>query len=250
VTITRDPLDGVDGTTTVANLYHYTDNNPLNKTDPTGMRARDTDFDGSGDDDALPAVPQAGQGRPVDLPTPEQVLDQYIPDWRSELDIRRIYRGTCGGSWGTANPSYASSVAGVSPREMCVNTHFPDTFGSAEDLYRFTVIHEFMHLASAEIFYEVSGANQRLGLPPKDDDAGWDLAFGVNPGTMLMIKASHDPKLPSGAGELAADCLAESFTGVTAEHYWRDLLGVTCGSNQTAWDLTRKIRQGLFGGAS
>jgi RHS repeat-associated protein len=31
-----DPLLGVAGTTTVANPYHYTDNDPLNKTDPSG----------------------------------------------------------------------------------------------------------------------------------------------------------------------------------------------------------------------
>jgi len=42
--ITRDPLDGVSGTTTVANPYHYSDNDPLNKTDPTGMRPCDAGF--------------------------------------------------------------------------------------------------------------------------------------------------------------------------------------------------------------
>lgn len=39
---TRDPLDGVDGTTTAANSYHYADNDPLNKQDPTGMRPLDS----------------------------------------------------------------------------------------------------------------------------------------------------------------------------------------------------------------
>jgi len=38
---TRDPLDGVDGTPTVANPYHYADNDPLNTTDPLGLRPRD-----------------------------------------------------------------------------------------------------------------------------------------------------------------------------------------------------------------
>ena len=28
--LTRDPLDGENGTTTVANPYHYTSNDPLN----------------------------------------------------------------------------------------------------------------------------------------------------------------------------------------------------------------------------
>jgi RHS repeat-associated protein len=39
-----DPLDGVDGTPTVANPYHYADNDPLNKTDPTGMRPEDETY--------------------------------------------------------------------------------------------------------------------------------------------------------------------------------------------------------------
>ncbi len=45
-----DPLDGVDGTTTVANPYHYADNDPVNRADPTGMQPDD-------DDDLL--VPEA-----------------------------------------------------------------------------------------------------------------------------------------------------------------------------------------------
>ena len=36
--LSPDPLDGVDGTTTVNNPYHYTDNDPVNQTDPTGLR--------------------------------------------------------------------------------------------------------------------------------------------------------------------------------------------------------------------
>lgn len=42
--ITPDPLDGVDGTPVVANPYHYTSNDPLNKTDPLGLRPEDDLF--------------------------------------------------------------------------------------------------------------------------------------------------------------------------------------------------------------
>jgi len=45
----RDPLDGVNGTTTVANPYHYVNNDPLNETDPTGMRPKDDDLSTSAD---------------------------------------------------------------------------------------------------------------------------------------------------------------------------------------------------------
>lgn len=37
-TAARDPLDGVDGTPTLANPWHYTDNDPLNRVDPLGLR--------------------------------------------------------------------------------------------------------------------------------------------------------------------------------------------------------------------
>jgi RHS repeat-associated protein len=41
---TTDPLDGIDGTTVRNNPYHYTNNNPLNLTDPTGEQPLDSNF--------------------------------------------------------------------------------------------------------------------------------------------------------------------------------------------------------------
>lgn len=41
---TRDPLDGVDGLTTVSNPYHYVSNDPLNQVDPMGLRQTDSDL--------------------------------------------------------------------------------------------------------------------------------------------------------------------------------------------------------------
>lgn len=38
---TPDPRDGLDGTPVVANPYHYADNDPLNRVDPTGQRPDD-----------------------------------------------------------------------------------------------------------------------------------------------------------------------------------------------------------------
>lgn len=40
---TKDPLDGVPGTPTEANPYHYTDNDPINRIDPLGLRPCDAD---------------------------------------------------------------------------------------------------------------------------------------------------------------------------------------------------------------
>jgi len=39
--LTRDPVDGQDGTPTVANPYHYVNNDPLNLQDPLGLRPTD-----------------------------------------------------------------------------------------------------------------------------------------------------------------------------------------------------------------
>ena len=43
--LSQDPLDGVNGTPTVANPFHYADNDPLNRLDPMGLRARDEDLE-------------------------------------------------------------------------------------------------------------------------------------------------------------------------------------------------------------
>jgi len=45
----RDPLGGVPATPTTTNRYHYADNEPLNKSDPLGLRPCDAGF-GSPDD--------------------------------------------------------------------------------------------------------------------------------------------------------------------------------------------------------
>lgn len=56
----RDPLDGVDGTPTVANPYHYADNDPLNKVDPTGLRPKDRELRGGLTPRSIGAIGPAG----------------------------------------------------------------------------------------------------------------------------------------------------------------------------------------------
>ncbi len=41
---TQDPLDGINGTATLTNPYHYTNNDPYNLVDPLGLRAGDGAF--------------------------------------------------------------------------------------------------------------------------------------------------------------------------------------------------------------
>jgi RHS repeat-associated protein len=42
--LTTDPLEGLNGTTTLTDPYHYTNNNPLNQADPFGLRPTDEGF--------------------------------------------------------------------------------------------------------------------------------------------------------------------------------------------------------------
>lgn len=55
---TKDPLPGIPGTTTYTNPYHYTNNDPINHTDPLGLSATDATFNGSGT--GLGSVPLYG----------------------------------------------------------------------------------------------------------------------------------------------------------------------------------------------
>ncbi|MCP4110574.1 MAG: hypothetical protein GY749_34470, partial [Desulfobacteraceae bacterium] len=94
-----DPLPGVDGTPTVANPYHYADNDPLNKIDPLGLRPDDGDMD-------VPPTPNPGPsvcgvvsipGRPSN-PTPDPGAGRHGSEpWYSrgaDYAVRELaYRG-------------------------------------------------------------------------------------------------------------------------------------------------------------
>ncbi len=57
---TVDPLDGVVGELTVANPYHYANNDPLNQIDPLGLRpATDANMNPSGSKTSSPKAPKA-----------------------------------------------------------------------------------------------------------------------------------------------------------------------------------------------
>lgn len=64
--LTRDPLDGVTGTTTIANPYAYAYNDPINRQDPTGLRPNDDAFDVA---TTVPPDPTCPDGQSV-LSTP------------------------------------------------------------------------------------------------------------------------------------------------------------------------------------
>lgn len=79
--LTQDPLDGVDSTPTVANPYHYADNDPLNRTDPTGLRPG---VDGS--EGPFGVSVHGCEDVPV---VGERCLDLYIPTWGDAAEAVR-----------------------------------------------------------------------------------------------------------------------------------------------------------------
>lgn len=105
--ITKDPMDGVDGTATVANPYHYADNNPLNKTDPLGLRPGDSQFvrDGTsvGASGCRPGQPclMAGFPLPPLPPLPPSVISQIsgAAAARAFIDAVFDFEFTCSGAW-------------------------------------------------------------------------------------------------------------------------------------------------------
>ncbi len=86
---TPDPLDGVDGTPTVNNTYHYADNDPVNKTDPTGLRPTEG-----------PCSEFSSTGAVIDAKTCDAALDLWEKRDRSSGDCAAIggvnyTSGTC-----------------------------------------------------------------------------------------------------------------------------------------------------------
>ena len=96
---TPDPLDGLNGTPTVANPYHYSDNDPLNRTDPMGLRSSDPEF-GHPDpcDPYRTKHPTAVAGpngvcrvdlnfpeRPADYPNAPVVSDRLQDPWNTDF---------------------------------------------------------------------------------------------------------------------------------------------------------------------
>ena len=79
----RDPIDGQNGTTTVANAYHYADSSPLMRADPTGLFA----VPDRKVDRRTPTPPR---------PTPRPPTAPPVPDSESSCAAQ----GGCGGNGG------------------------------------------------------------------------------------------------------------------------------------------------------
>jgi RHS repeat-associated protein len=75
---TPDPLDGVDGTSTLVNPYQYADHDPVNKNDPLGLRATDCTWEDALVDKYIdPGHNPGSQSSPFCAPA-SSVVDDYI----------------------------------------------------------------------------------------------------------------------------------------------------------------------------
>lgn len=83
-----DPLDGVNGTPTVANPYHYADNDPVNRADPLGLRACDS---------AMSIWREMNAARRPSRPDPYIVVsaDHDIADLLSEIRQESLRSARC-----------------------------------------------------------------------------------------------------------------------------------------------------------
>lgn len=99
----QDALDGVDGTPTVSNPYHYADNDPLNKVDPLGLRATDDNtFD---PDPPAPPSPPPPAG-----PSPGE---RDLWDWAKKV-VSDAWQGTFSGDvWGVCGGATLDAVYSV-----------------------------------------------------------------------------------------------------------------------------------------
>jgi hypothetical protein len=84
--LTCDPLDGVNGYPDVANPYSYVHNDPLNKTDPTGLRPSDTSFASTQAASPCPAgeQPRSTPGSPSTHTSSYEVCS---PPWENDAFV-------------------------------------------------------------------------------------------------------------------------------------------------------------------
>jgi RHS repeat-associated protein len=139
---TQDPLDGIDGTPTAANPYHYTDNDPLNKVDPLGLRPTDCSD--------VPLVALAGRMRALlrgQLPRTcaHRAEYRYSP-WPSDVGGRIAYTNPDGDGCSGGPVLYALVVFGPTTpaaakrafREACLSHDY------GYDLVRAAMLHPLL----------------------------------------------------------------------------------------------------------
>lgn len=163
----------------------------------------------------------------------EQVIDFFIPGLRARVPAS-ISSGPCPNT-GNANP-FPYALEGVAPHSVCVDA----ARRTSDAQFQFVSIHEFIHLATADMFY---GHGEGVtGWPAPNDFDGWSALIGV-PTTTLAHEQS--------AGEFVADCIAVLLVGPVFEYYfpvWGG--GGSCLTHPVALATSQRILDSLLSGAA
>ena len=238
---TPDPLDGVDGTPTVANPYHYADNDPLNRVDPLGLRPTETCAGYFGD--------PHGQDL-QDCEVIQDILSFYVPSWRRYSF--KIYTNDCGDH--PAGQENSAIKGDASRSHLCVswpavNVDFVrDPSGlfhrmtsSLWDFYEHIVLHEFGHVVNNNEL----NLGQRNTFGPfsrwqsADNANGWPAINQLDTWVDILVGEGDDSARESAqdafddhgnVDEFLADCIAQGLKPAVFGGYWlRDVSGNSAG---------------------
>jgi RHS repeat-associated protein len=166
--LSPDPLDGVDGTPTVASAYHYADNDPLNKMDPLGLRPPTEELFGLGASRTELSVSGWGPFDCFFSCPPFSPPDYY---GRKEFDIHGA--ALTGRGYGLNQCIFfgrtCSSASGKPRSEATAQAHAVRELSShhGEDS-RCTRCDKFQHVR--DIFWEVQVPAGRIDILVKQDD--------------------------------------------------------------------------------
>jgi len=260
--ITRDPLDGQNGTPTESNPYHYTDNDPINRTDPTGKRPgppHDPDYDSPppeppevSDPDCVTfndhgisdmTSPSKGQFK-HDCRAVKEILERYLPVWKNhKVPIHTAYCGHHQGDnvSGKAGSGYfCASWSAFNRRWLEGGSIYHRMGNNIWDVFKHLVLHEYAHVIVGEPISEgglaSAGKESPIGFFENDNPQGWPALNDLDPWASLLSDGVNEGEVhqalqqPRGVDELLADCVAQgAFPSVFGGYWLRDVAGNSVG---------------------
>jgi hypothetical protein len=215
----------------------HTDNDPLNKTDPLGLRPDETCAGYFGD--------PHGQDL-QDCEVIQDILSYYVPTWRRYAF--KIYTADCGEqedsavrglagknflcvSWPAVNVGFVRDPSGLLHRMT----------SSLWDFYEHTVLHEFGHVVNNNEL----GLGQRNTFGPfsrwqsADNAKGWPAINQLDTWVDILVgegdasarESAQDAFDEDGSvDEFLADCIAQGLKPSVLGGYWlRDVSGNSSG---------------------
>ncbi len=238
---TRDPLDGVNGTTTVANPYHYTDNDPINKVDPTGMRPNEDEKRC-----AETTADRSGSEHREECRKAIAVLNRIYPSWRIyTFKLSMCPKPSETGSWIFARQNEPTAAYTDKAGDICTNHQV----AKSDEEFDYFVIHELGHKVLNERLIA-------LGYEGVGDYKAWVRNFAPGNGPPIVASGtlnlqdqiwagfnrieSEKPMLYSPE-EFIVDCISESILGKPKANYWRRYMPMIYHCTAAGLEVGRKL---------